>query len=198
MYCALSVLLAAAVLTACSTSNVKVTAQDVAALNGSPQQVIPLRAGFFISDEILLAGTRSPFVGGPETKQIFEQAARRMFKELVPLTASETPSDYRAKKLDVVVSVESIQPDEGAFRAFGERVARIHVVAQWKIVSADGNRVFFTKTSGQGEVKIPFRPVNAVPYWKKAFVLAFADHLKKASTEITGSGWWKDTSWRMK
>lgn len=156
--CALSVLLATAVLTGCSTSNVKVTAQDVAALIGSPQQVIPLRAGFFISgdpDKILVAGTKSPFLGGPEIQQIFEQAARRMFNELVPLTASETASDYQAKNLDVVLSVESIQPDEGAFRAFGERVARIYVVAQWKIVSADG--IEFSSRKPADKEKLRFR-----------------------------------------
>lgn len=192
-----ALVLAAGLCVSCSTVKNRVTAADVAALTGHREPVIPLRAGLVtpadLNDRIAARYGKDGYLTAAETKSIFEQGARQIFKEVVPLASPEVSKT--STNVDIVVSIAPILLDD-SFRAFGERVGRAYVTAQWNINSVDGRAVFRTKAMGQGQVKIPFRPVSALKYWKAAFVAAFKDHLDKATAEIVKSSWWKDTSWR--
>jgi hypothetical protein len=206
----LPVLLAALMCASCSAPKVRVTAQDVAALAGSPQPPIPLRAGLFTPEDLknfnwteAVGRGKSDWLTGVEIRAMIEQAAPRIFKEVVLVTAAETPKDFQAKNLDVIVSVGSINISEtpvAGSRIFGERLYGVDVVAQWDISSPDGKRIFFCKPTGHGETKMPFPMgrTTAMELMKRSYVAAFDDQFKKAAAEITGSGWWKDTSWRTK
>jgi len=204
------VLLPVLLCASCATSKVRVTAQDVAGLAGNSPPPISMRVGLFIPEDLkkfnwteAVGRGKSDWLTGVEIQAMIDQAARRTFKEVVPVTAAETARDFQAKNLDALVSVGSISVSEvpvTGSRVFGERLYKIDVVGQWDVSSPDGKRLFFTKPIGHGETKMPF-PMGRTTMnelCKKTFVLAFDDHFEKATAEITASGWWKDTSWRSK
>lgn len=134
---------------------------------------------------------------------MIDRTARAIFAEVVPVGAGETTADFQAKNLDALVSIVSVTvfeiPLTGA-QVFGERLYQVNVVGQWDISSPDGNPLFFTKPIGHGETKMPFPMgrTTMAKLCKQAFVLAFNDYFAKVTTEITSSGWWKDTSWQSK
>jgi len=204
------VLLPALLCASCSTPKVRVTAQDVAGLASSSPPPISMRVGLFIPEDLknfnwteAVGRGKSDWLTGVEIQAMIDQATRRMFKEVVPVTAAETAKDFLAKNLDALVSVGSINVAEvpvAGSRMVGERLYKIDVVGQWEVSSPDGKRLFFTKPSGHGETKMPFPMgrTTMAELSKKTFVLAFNDYFNKATAEITASGWWKDTSWRSK
>ncbi len=186
------------------------TAQDVAGLASSPSPPISLRVGLFIPAEITnfnwtqaVGRGKSDWLTGVEIQAMIDQAVRRMFKEVVPVAPGEATKDLQMKNLDALVSIASITVSEipltGA-RVFGERLYKVDVIGQWDISSPDGKPLFFTKPIGHGEAKMPFPMgrTTMAELCKKAFVLAFNDYFEKVATEITASGWWKDTSWQSK
>ena len=204
------VLLPVLLCASCSTSKVWVTAQDVAGLASSSPPPISMRVGLFIPEDLKNFNWAEPFgrgrsewLAGVEIQAMIEQAARRMFREIVPVTAAETAKDFQAKNLDALVSVGFITVTEvplAGSRLVGERLYKVDVGGQWDVSSPDGKRLFFTKPSGHAETKMPFPmgPTTARELLKKTFVVAFNDYFGKVTAEITASGWWKDTSWRNK
>ncbi len=202
------VLLPALLCASCAAPKVRVTAQDVGNLTSRSASPIPLRVGLFLPEDLknfnwteAVGRGKSDWLTGVEIQAMIDQAARRMFKDVALVAAGETTKELQAKNLDALVSVGSINvtevPVTGA-RMFGERLYQVDVVGQWDVSSVDGKRLFFTKPVGHGQVKMPFPMgrTTMAELCKKAFVLAFNDHFEKATTEITVSGWWKDTSLR--
>ena len=183
--------------------------QDIPALTSDAQQQIPFRVGFFIDsqfEELTYTGMmyeRSLFTGpkGPvvdvEVRAAFEQAARRMFKEVVPITATETVPDWRAKNLNVVVAVGDIEctvEGQGAKERWPpvRPLLFATICAEWTILDPYGKPVTSMIVVGQGQA----RPSGGYKPQREAIVKALDAHFVKAYDNIVMTAWWRDSSWK--
>ena len=122
-------LLVSNLLTSCTTTTRKYTvaALDIPAIAQHPPQRIPRRAGFFMDErwkKLAVGGFAGPVYDPSlsakagwivsvytELPAIFEQGTGGMFSEVIPVTATETTEDFKAKNLDVIVSVGPVVCD---------------------------------------------------------------------------------------
>jgi hypothetical protein len=188
----------------------KITVMEIPTLTENPPERIPLRAGFFMDDKSEDVGYFGSSwycyqdMEDPSKKSMdfdvrmaFEQATRRMFQEVVPITATETSKDWKAKNLDVVVSVgpavcEARWGRETLF--LSSRVMYTTLSAEWSIVSQDGKTITSVRPAGEGEAP---RGENLIGL-KKALVNAVDAHIRKVYDSIVMSAWWRDSSWKSK
>lgn len=173
----------------------RVAATDIPALTEDPMERIPLRAGFFMDEkfkDVRYSGRGASqywvfHQGGIkrsidfEVRIAFEQAARRMFHEVVPITATETSKDWKAKNLDVVVFVgPAICESE-----FGHLIYTT-LSAEWSIMSPDGKVITSVRPVGEGQEQ----PGRA----KEGLIKAVDAHIRKVYDDIVMSAWWRDSS----
>jgi hypothetical protein len=190
----------------CTFNDIKITAPDVAALATPPKPAIPLRVGLYIPPGLKdfnytesIGRGRTEWLTGVEIQAMIENSARRMFREVVALAPTDTTKEFQARNLDAVVSVGSVLIKETP-AAFAHRLHMVDVSATWDISTTSGKIIFSSKPVGHGERNIPWPiMVDAMQrLMKEASVAGFADYFGKVETEIQGSSWWKDESWRSK
>jgi len=180
-----------------------VRAQDVAAIAGESEQKVPLRAGFYMgkSFEMLPVsyGLWTTNMGSTdvEGRPYFEGAVRRMFQEVVPVSATDTIADFQKKNLDVIVTVGSIRCTLELLRGamsplesdWGLEV-KAKLAAEWSVTSIDGKQLTFTNVLS--EEKARKRMDNSGQ--RDALLKALDAHYRKAYADIVLTGWWKDPS----
>ena len=194
-------------LSSCAGPTLTLTSQDVPALASDPPQQIPFRAGLFIGRQyeklnyggrgaLWFTGRKGAYVD-VDVRSLFEQAARRMFKEVIPIGATETPAEWRERHLDVVVSIGSITclaEDQGLRERWPPVRSLIFatIKAKWDIFSADGKLITSTTVAGQGQA----RPTRTYSASKEALAKAFEAHFSKAYDSFVATAWWRDSSWK--
>jgi hypothetical protein len=182
-----------------------VTTQEVPTLAADPPQRIPLRAGFFMDErfqEVAYGGRGVAFYHpGHKTavdfdvRAAFEQATRRMFQEVVPVTATETSIDWQAKNLDVLVFAgrASCVSDWGRERwPPNSQLIYATFIAEWSVMSPDGKMITRVRPAGEGQA--PRR--RSLIGLKEALVQAVDAHVGKVYDNIVMSAWWRDSSWK--
>lgn len=207
----------ALMLNSCSAPNldVRITSENIGSLTGISAEPIPLRSGLYIgaifksipsfsNKQYPSIWMQQEFLANSEVRNMFEQAARKMFADIVPLSGTEGIEDFKARNLDVILVVGQIFLSDnlgagGGFRYIGDRLCKATVAATWEVTSADGNRVYFTKVIGDGQKRVPLGTIHEIKWWnyrKQALVAALDDYFEKVYIDIIKSGWWKDTSWK--
>lgn len=198
-------------LSSCGESpHYSITTSDIEALSGEIQQQIPLRVGFYMGEKcekINYLYTYSPIYGGVtqmfvdvEVRPMFEQAVRRMFKEVVPVFATETSNDFRTKNLDAILSVGvitcEIYMERPVISSWGHssRLINAKLTAEWSVTSLDGVVLTSVKPFGEGRAKLG----EYFEGHKDVVVAALNAHFDRAHSDIVMTGWWKDPSWRYK
>jgi hypothetical protein len=169
---------------------------EIRILTENPVEQIPLRAGFFMSEkckDIRYSGRgaiqyyRKGSIKRSidfDIRKAFEQATRRMFQEVVPITATETSKDWKAKNLDVVVSVGPAVCES----EFGHMIYTTFS-AEWSIMSPDGKLITSVRPVGETQVQ----PGGGA---KKSLIAATDAHIRKVYDNIVMGAWWRDSSWK--
>jgi len=184
----------------------KITTQEIPILIEDPAERIPLRAGFFMDEkfkEVRYSGKGAIFYqDGKKTsidfdvRTAFEQATRRMFQEVVPITATETSKDWKAKNLDVVVFVGPAICETYLGREkwidYWNMLMYATLSAEWSVTSQDGKVITSVRPAGEGHA--PKRR-NCIGL-KEALVKAVDTHIRKVYDNIVMSAWWRDSSWK--
>jgi len=174
-------------------------------LNSEQLQQIPLRVGFFMHSrfEELDYGGSISLTGLKEKpikvkiRDLFEQAVRRMFTEVVPITMTETMQDWRAKNLDVVVTVGAISClyDEQGLRERWPPARPLMfatVAADWVILDSYGKPVISMNISCREQTP----PTRTFVAHRNVIVKALDAHFVKAYDNIVMTAWWRDSSWK--
>lgn len=179
---------------------------NIGALLEKPPQRIPLRAGFFIKEGLArvaysVEALRRPLYEPPiiefDVRATLEEAMRRMFTEVVAVSAEDTLRDFQAKNLDVVVSVGPMTYDSylGREEMIRSRApVNIVVTLDWAVTSPDGKLVTSTTAVGKGQARSGWDGGGC----RDAFIMAFSNQIKKAYEDIVMTAWWRDPSWRGK
>ncbi len=183
----------------------KITTQEIPTLAADSPRRIPLRAGFFMDErfkEVGYGGRGAAFYHpGDKTaidfdvRAAFEQATRRMFQDVVLITATETSKDWKAKNLDVLVSVgrASCVSDWGRERwPPNSQLMYATFNAEWSVTSLDGRIITRVRPGGEGQA--PRR--RSLIGLKEALVKAVDAHIRKVYDSIVTSAWWRDSSWK--
>jgi hypothetical protein len=176
----------------------KITTQDIPILTEDPMERIPLRAGFFMNEkfkEVLFGGSGAfQYLYNNQgvmksnidfdVRTAFEQAARRMFQEVVPITATETSEDWKTKNLDVVVFVSApICTSE-----FGH-LTYTTLSAEWSVMSPDSKMITSVRAVGEGQAQ-------SGDGARGELIKAVDSHIKKVYDNIVMSAWWHDSLWK--
>lgn len=180
----------------------KITPNDVPTLTREPRQKIPFRVGFFMdSGELdyiaeaewlgLFSGSKGPLID-VEVRALFDRAARRMFKEVVPIAATEVVWDPRAKNLDVVVVVGAIKCGV-AVRDWPPTQALLFttITAEWTIQDPDGKPITSMISTGQGQARFARDKAQ-----REVLIEALDAHFAKVYDNIVMTAWWRDSSWK--
>jgi len=178
-----------------------ITAQDVAAIAGESEQQIPLRVGFYMDKRFEMLpcnyGLWSSGLGVTdiEGRPNFERAVQQMFREVVPVSATEAMEDFQAKNLDVVISIRvkscTVDLVRGALTPFHQAV-KARLAAEWSVTSVDGRLLTFTNAAGEGKAMLHMDGRGQ----REALLKALDAHFRKAYADIVMTGWWKDPSWK--
>lgn len=182
-----------------------ITTQDFPWLADNTQQRIPLRAGFFADkdlERIIYTGEVSLYYTNGDWTRIhfdvheaFLQATQRMFGEVVPISAQETLGDFKAKNLDVIVSVRPVVCECYMERPPGlpfgwQWLVNARITADWAVTSPDGRPVTWTKAVGEGRAQIGGKGQGCT----QAFVEALDAQFRRAYGDIVKTNWWNDPS----
>ncbi|MBN1361070.1 MAG: hypothetical protein JW993_10775 [Sedimentisphaerales bacterium] len=131
----------------------------------------------------------------------FAEAARRMFQEIVWVTGTDTIVNFKAKDLDVIVSVgrpvclcelEGHYPK--ALIEFYVHTMNVRIAADWDITSPKGELVTSTRPVGEGRAKLDRNGACC----RDALTMALDAHFRKAYKDVVMTAWWKDPAWKSK
>ena len=198
--------------TSCSTSPIdaSIKATDIGSLKEISTESIPLRAGYYLGgfskSRTNLFGPMPELLPDDDLKDMFEQAAKTMFPDIVLIAPKEGVEDFTAEDVDVIMKVRRVFLSDNlgggidlpAFRFLSDRLCIATVAARWELTTPDGIRIYFTEVTGEGQAKVPFGTLQSSfwKYRKRAYAAALNDHFKKVRVDVAGNAWWKDPTWK--